>query len=96
MPELPEVEAIRLGLENEILNKNMISISFNYPRLADSNSLDFELLKGERFIELSRIGKYLTLHTMNYKLIIHLGMSVLVSFALITLLSLAKPILVKL
>ena len=77
MPELPEVETVRRGLqpylEGEELAKvtlNRADLRFPFPdRMADR-------LEGARIISLSRRAKFLVAETdRNEKLVMHLGMS---------------------
>ena len=60
MPELPEVETIRRGLETAVLNK-----VFAYPRIIFAGSIRYpaperfsRLMEGRRVEGLSRRGKY--------------------------------------
>lgn len=74
MPELPEVESVRLGLL-AVMNKKISHIKWNYPALWDKNSLSPELLINDTLTNTYRKGKYLTLIGKKYQLLIHLGMS---------------------
>lgn len=78
MPELPEVETIRRGLEKEVLHKRIIDVQINLPRLI-KNLLENQFKKrltGSFIKTIKRRGKYL-LCLLNMKdcLIFHLGMS---------------------
>lgn len=78
MPELPEVEVIRLGLLPYVLNREIVSVSCSGKRLR--NEIPYQLLKerlvDSTFIKLSRRAKYLLFHTdRDDILIIHLGMT---------------------
>ena len=75
MPELPEVESIRLQLEDKCKNKKIKKAWSNYPALFDSETLDVHLLTNQTILSLRRHGKYLILELDDYELIIHLGMS---------------------
>lgn len=74
MPELPEVESVRLGLLS-VLGQNVTQLSWNYPALWNTNSLPPETLIGQTLNQAYRKGKYLVLKSDEYQLLIHLGMS---------------------
>ncbi|HOR42743.1 MAG TPA: bifunctional DNA-formamidopyrimidine glycosylase/DNA-(apurinic or apyrimidinic site) lyase [Atribacterota bacterium] len=78
MPELPEVETIRRGLEKEVLHKRIIDVQINLPRLIKNlTENQFKTRLTGSFIKtIKRRGKYL-LCLLNTKdcLIFHLGMS---------------------
>jgi formamidopyrimidine-DNA glycosylase len=75
MPELPEVETIRLGLQNIIGRKITKTFSSN-KKLRINSSLNFDNLKNSKIIEIARRARYLIIHLKNHQsLIIHLGMS---------------------
>jgi formamidopyrimidine-DNA glycosylase len=75
MPELPEVETIRLGLKN-FSGRKISKIFRSDKKLRIDSSLDLQDLKGCEIKEFSRRARYLIInfnHDLN--LIIHLGMS---------------------
>jgi formamidopyrimidine-DNA glycosylase len=78
MPELPEVETIRRGLEKKITNKRIIKIQVNLPRLIKKpKEHGFTArLKGTFVKNIKRRGKYIIflLNSTDY-LVVHLGMS---------------------
>lgn len=74
MPELPEVESVRLGLLS-VMGKKVKAVSWNYPALWDKNSLSPESFNNDILINTYRKGKYLVLKGKKYQLLIHLGMS---------------------
>ncbi|MGR8931467.1 MAG: bifunctional DNA-formamidopyrimidine glycosylase/DNA-(apurinic or apyrimidinic site) lyase [Gammaproteobacteria bacterium] len=76
MPELPEVETTRLGIEPHILNKRFKSIIVRHPRLRwpVPDNLNAEL-SGLLLNAVGRRAKYLLLTTDAGTLLIHLGMS---------------------
>ena len=75
MPELPEVETIRRGLEN-IVGKKITKIFRSEKKLRLETSLDFQALKGAKISEIFRRARYLIINLSNdLSLIIHLGMS---------------------
>lgn len=76
MPELPEVETTRLGLEPSVVQRRMLGAKIRVPRLryALPPRLDAKI-KGHRVEALERRGKYLLLRLDNGTIILHLGMS---------------------
>lgn len=76
MPELPEVETTRRGIEPFITEQIIADVVLRQPRLRWPVRTDLaELLHGERIIAVRRRAKYLLLETAVGTLIIHLGMS---------------------
>lgn len=80
MPELPEVETVRLGLEPRLLNTKILSAS-----LVDAKPhkkyKDLELSVGQSIKAVKRRGKFLILKLSgNLDLIIHLGMTGVLAF----------------
>lgn len=87
MPELPEVENLRMGLEKHILSQKVIKIEVRKPKLVSGNGTlrkastkkvkDFEQdLKGEKFIAVERRAKNLIFKLTHDKIIIaHLKMT---------------------
>jgi formamidopyrimidine-DNA glycosylase len=77
MPELPEVETTRKGIEPHILTKRIVQIIARTPRLRwliPKRQLNLKLL-GQQFFAVERRGKYLLLKAKSGTLILHLGMS---------------------
>ena len=78
MPELPEVETIRSDLEKEIINKRIIDIQVNLPKLIKIPRVDefSSRLKGSSVKKIKRRGKYILffLNSSDY-LVVHLGMT---------------------
>lgn len=75
MPELPEVETIRRGLEN-LCDKKVNRIFRSDKKMRIESNLDLQGLKGAKILEVSRRARYLIINFDNKKsLIIHLGMS---------------------
>ena len=78
MPELPEVETVKRGLEKEIINKKIAKTQVNLPSLIKKPEIDefMTRLKNTMVISIKRRGKYLIIlfNTMDY-LVVHLGMS---------------------
>jgi len=78
MPELPEVETIRRGLEKEIINKIISEVQVKTPILIKRPQVDefIARLKNVTIVATNRRGKYIIIYfdTKEY-LVIHLGMS---------------------
>lgn len=75
MPELPEVETTRRGLEHYLINQTITKIIVREPRLRWPVPEELMQAEQERVQALTRRGKYLILHTAAGSAIIHLGMS---------------------
>jgi formamidopyrimidine-DNA glycosylase len=78
MPELPEVETIRRGLQKKIQNKQIKNIVINVDKIVKKPSLGefIAKLKKKKIKEIDRRGKYIIIHLdSENKLIIHLGMT---------------------
>ncbi|WP_116963988.1 bifunctional DNA-formamidopyrimidine glycosylase/DNA-(apurinic or apyrimidinic site) lyase [Fastidiosibacter lacustris] len=76
MPELPEVETIKNGLNQYCINKTIVEAGIYCQKLR--YPLDPTLcqkLKGQVILNFERRGKHLIVKLANYTLIIHLGMS---------------------
>lgn len=75
MPELPEVETIRLGL-TDLVSKKTRKIFRSEKKLRLSSTIDLTKIKGAEILEISRRARYLIVRFDNdLSLIIHLGMS---------------------
>lgn len=75
MPELPEVETIRRGLEN-LVGKKITKIFRSNKKMRIESSLDLYDLEGAKILEIVRRARYLIINFSNKKsLILHLGMS---------------------
>lgn len=76
MPELPEVETVRRGLEPHLENRILEGARVREHRLRWllPDNLD-ALVRGQRIHHLSRRGKYLLAQLDHGSLILHLGMS---------------------
>ena len=73
MPELPEVETVRLFLDQHILGKTISNIKILSPKSFIGNP---DLVKGQKIISTSRLGKQLSLHLKNgLILLFHLKMT---------------------
>lgn len=78
MPELPEVETIRRGLEKRILAKKINRVEINTDRMVKKPSLKRfkEEVEGKNFTQVIRRGKYLILAlSSGKKIVIHLRMT---------------------
>lgn len=79
MPELPEVETVKRGLEKEIVNRAISSVKVLHPRatrkhLAGKQDFIRQLI-GQQITSIERRGKFLWIPFDDRALIIHLGMS---------------------
>jgi formamidopyrimidine-DNA glycosylase len=76
MPELPEVEVVRRGLQSSVLGRTIRGAEVRVPALRWPlpEALDARL-RGARVHEVLRRGKYLLLRLDGGWLIVHLGMS---------------------
>jgi formamidopyrimidine-DNA glycosylase len=77
MPELPEVETVRRGIEPHVLTRRVLGVTVRDARLRWPVPCDLaENLNGQTIRSTARRGKYLLLHCVSGdRLIIHLGMS---------------------
>lgn len=77
MPELPEVEVVRRGLDRHIVGRTFQSVEVLHPRAARGNDVDLEqVLPGRTIIGTGRRGKYLwLLLDDDAALLVHLRMS---------------------
>lgn len=75
MPELPEVETVKRGLEI-LIDKKIIKIFRSNKKLRIASSLNLEILTGNKISAISRRARYLIIDFSNEtSLILHLGMS---------------------
>lgn len=75
MPEIAEVETVRNTLKLKVLNKKIKSVNIIYSKMIETNLEEFKnILTGNKFIDIKRIGKYLLFELDNYYLISHLRM----------------------
>ena len=81
MPELPEVEVTRLGFADRIAGARVLQLVMGKP-LRWPLGCEPAALEGRRVIRVSRRGKYLILHLDHGVLLLHLGMSGSLRFAL--------------
>lgn len=76
MPELPEVETVRKGLENLVLGKTIKNITVFWGKIIESPEVEIFKLRliGETIEKMERRGKYLIFKLTHYDMISHLRM----------------------
>ncbi|EHJ57397.1 formamidopyrimidine-DNA glycosylase [Streptococcus urinalis FB127-CNA-2] len=75
MPELPEVEIVRRGLEALVIGRQIKAISIKVPKMVKPEKELFKILvEGQHFKEIRRRGKYLIIVLEDCLLISHLRM----------------------
>ena len=75
MPELPEVETTRRGIEPHIVGKRVKALHVRQPRLRWPVPPAIHEAEGRKLQAVQRRGKYLLLRFSNGTIIAHLGMS---------------------
>ena len=76
MPELPEVETIRRGLEGRLKGRVILGVHRSGKMLRRPLQPTLEALKGRRFTGVRRRGKYLVLDIAGSDcLVVHLGLT---------------------
>lgn len=76
MPELPEVETTRRGLEPRVVGRRIREVVVRNPKLRWPVPRDLAArLEGEEVLAVRRRGKYLLFDTRKGHLLVHLGMS---------------------
>jgi len=78
MPELPEVETIRIDLQEKIKDKQINDIIVNISKIIKKPSLEefINKIKDKKIKEIDRRGKYIIIYLDSEdKLVIHLGMT---------------------
>jgi len=76
MPELPEVETTRRGIEPHIINQTIHSVIVRDRRLRWPINKQFDKqAPGSQILSVERRSKYLLINTNNGCIILHLGMS---------------------
>ncbi|ADE13738.1 formamidopyrimidine-DNA glycosylase [Nitrosococcus halophilus Nc 4] len=76
MPELPEVETVRCGIEPHLVGCQVRTVIVREPRLRWPVPLSLsENLTGQSFLTVQRRGKYLLLNCPRGTVLLHLGMS---------------------
>jgi len=73
MPELPEVEVVKLFLEQKLLHKTISKLEILNPKSFAGKP---ELVEGQKIVKFSRIGKQLSIYLSNQLiLLVHLKMT---------------------
>ena len=75
MPELPEVEVCRLGIEPHVNAQQVTDVVVRHPQLRWPVSENIAELKGQTIEYVTRRSKYLLLKAQTGTLLLHLGMS---------------------
>ena len=76
MPELPEVETTRRGIEPYVVGRQVTLVLVRQPKLRWPISVELaQVLTGQVINSVSRRGKYLLMQTKAGRVMIHLGMS---------------------
>ncbi len=75
MPELPEVEVCRQGVEPHVLNQNVSEVIVRNAKMRWPITPTIAEICGEKVISVKRRAKYLLLETSKGTLMLHLGMS---------------------
>lgn len=75
MPELPEVEVCKRGIEPHVLNQNVSEVVVRNANMRWPITPTISDICGEKIISVSRRAKYLLLETSKGVLMLHLGMS---------------------
>lgn len=76
MPELPEVETVRKGLEKLVVGKTIQKVTVLWPRIIEAPEVDLfaQQLIGQKIEKMERRGKFLIFKLTNYDMISHLRM----------------------
>ena len=74
MPELPEVETVRRGLEKLILGKTIQSVEVKYLKMVQTDLAFRQDLPGQEIRAMGRRGKYLLFYLTDLVIISHLRM----------------------
>ncbi|MBO0469405.1 DNA-formamidopyrimidine glycosylase [Enterococcus sp. DIV0242_7C1] len=76
MPELPEVETVRKGLEKLVIGQTIQEVTILWPRIIEAPEAEIFALKlvGQRLEKMERRGKYLLFKFTDYDMISHLRM----------------------
>lgn len=75
MPELPEVETVRRGLETLVLGQEIVAVTLKVPKMVKTDLETFALtLPGQIIQSVGRRGKYLLIDLGQLVLVSHLRM----------------------
>lgn len=76
MPELPEVETIKYGLQKSIVGQRVIGVRMRRKKLRYEIPGDLPIkLLGEKIVNIDRRAKYLLIEFEHGQMIVHFGMS---------------------
>lgn len=77
MPELPEVETVKIGLKRLLIDKKIISITSDNPKSFPNSSNDVDAFAiGSKIVDVRRRAKVLIIDlSTNYSFVIHLKMT---------------------
>ncbi|MGV3524701.1 MAG: bifunctional DNA-formamidopyrimidine glycosylase/DNA-(apurinic or apyrimidinic site) lyase [Candidatus Sericytochromatia bacterium] len=75
MPELPEVEVVRQGLEAQLLGAEITGLEILTPQVVVASPDQQRDLLGQRIVAVTRRAKYLIVHLSQDRLLIHLRMT---------------------
>ncbi|MFA5542337.1 MAG: DNA-formamidopyrimidine glycosylase [Bacilli bacterium] len=76
MPELPEVETVKNNLKDLVMGKTIINVDVFYEKIIKNLTKEefIETLKGQKIVNIDRIGKHLIFVLEDYYLVSHLRM----------------------
>jgi formamidopyrimidine-DNA glycosylase len=75
MPELPEVENVRLALIPFVIGKEIEQIDIIYPKIINGDVIEFKnTVEGQKITDIQRIGKYLVFILEEFAFTSHLRM----------------------
>lgn len=74
MPELPEVETVRRGLELLTKGRTIDHVDVLYPPIVGNDLSGFEAFKHQTIESVRRMGKYLIMITTDHALVMHMRM----------------------
>lgn len=75
MPELPEVETVRSGLESMVVGATITDLKIFTPSVIVAHPYQIDALRGQKIIACRRRGKYLIIDLSRDALLIHLRMT---------------------
>lgn len=76
MPELPEVEAARRGIHEQLRGRRITGVDLRRPGLVQSEAgMTIDLLENQSIDDTSRHGKYMIWHTEPMAMVVHMKMT---------------------
>lgn len=75
MPELPEVETVRLGLQAQLAQAEIARLEIRTPSVVLASPQERKALKGQKLTGFQRRAKYLILELTHDRILIHLRMT---------------------